>query len=174
MNQTTTDLAGVEGTRAALAELVAEAEQLRGHVDRRPVGTLDELAVHRFGVTTRLLAAAEAAPHGRRTAAAHLYLNAVRGWGAGPELDALREDGAEGHSVGLLPAPGIRLMGAGQKLTFHADLEPDAVLHCEVSLESADLKDGASGPLGIFRWRNRYVADDGTLVAECLETVIAR
>jgi acyl dehydratase len=103
-----------------------------------------------------------------------LYLSSVTNWGAGPSLSELRQDGSGHSDTRDLPLDGLRLMGCGQELEFHAPVTDGTEVSVESYLSSAELKEGTSGPLLILKTTRRYLDSSGSPVAVCTETVIAR
>lgn len=102
-----------------------------------------------------------------------LYLTSVLAWGAGPEEADLLPDGNAADPFAGFDVAGLRLMGGGQQLTFHRDLEPGRPITLEVALASADLKEVGSGRLLVLVVNRRYTDDQGLLV-ECKETFLGR
>lgn len=129
------------------------------------VGHLDERYLVAPGERTRAGEAAEAPP---------IYLSAVLEWSAGPAEARLRADGSQPDSTGGLPLEGLRLMGAGQDLEFHAPVTDGLELAVEIGVESVEYKEGRSGALIVLVIRREFVDDSGAPVLTCLETVIAR
>lgn len=102
-----------------------------------------------------------------------LYLTSVLAWGEGPPEPDLLPDGNAADPFAGFDVAGLRLMGGGQELKFHRDIEPDMTVTVEVTLASADLKETASGHLLILVVERLYSDEDGLLV-ECRETFLGR
>lgn len=103
-----------------------------------------------------------------------LFLTSIMTWEPGPAESALRPDGAGRSELANVPLEGLRLMGAGQDLQFHADVVDGQEVSMEISVEDVELKHGASGPLLLLRLRRDYRDADGHPLVTCRETFIGR
>jgi acyl dehydratase len=103
-----------------------------------------------------------------------LLLSAVRNWQAGPPNDALRPDGTTSGEFGFLPLEGMRIMGGGQDLDFHAPVTDGTRVSMELRLDGVELKQGRSGPLLLIRITQTYRDDANQPLITCRETFIAR
>lgn len=101
-----------------------------------------------------------------------LFISSIMSWDAGPSADDLGIDGAGG--IRGLSMPGLRLMGAGQDLEFHAPVREGMTIHAHTSLDDAALKHGRSGPLLLLRLKRRYTDTTGQPLLTCHESFIAR
>lgn len=145
----------------------------REHTTR--LGTIAARDLHRFAVASQ-------APEGwsdqgyeqGEPVAPPLFLSSVMGWGAGPPADELDPDGTSVEETRGLPLAGVRLMGAGQDLEFHAPVRAGASVNAHTSLEDVQLKHGRSGTLLIMRVLRRFTDADGRPLVTCRESFIAR
>jgi hypothetical protein len=135
-------------------------------------GTVGARDIERFA----LASGEEAWPAGAagRLISPPLLLSSVMEWGAGSSLQALREDGTGVGREGWLPLAGLRLMGGGQDLIFHADVLDGQAFTAVPTLEDVRLKQGGAGALLLFVITTEYRAPDGTKLLTCRETLIAR
>jgi hypothetical protein len=102
-----------------------------------------------------------------------MFLSSVLEWGS-PPLDKLRDDGTGAGREGWLPLSGLRLMGGGQDLEFHADVRTGQTFTAVPRLHDVTLKEGAAGSLLLLSVAVEYLAEDGSPLLTCLETLIAR
>jgi hydroxyacyl-ACP dehydratase HTD2-like protein with hotdog domain len=102
-----------------------------------------------------------------------LFLTSVLAWGEGPEETDLLPDGNAADPFAGFDVAGLRLMGGGQELRFHRDLEPGVPVTVDVMLASADVKETASGHLLVLVVERRY-SDARGLLVECRETFLGR
>ncbi len=103
-----------------------------------------------------------------------LLLSAVRNWEAGPPNDSLRPDGTTSHEFAFLPLEGMRIMGGGQDLDFHAPVTDGMRVSMELRLDGVELKQGRSGPLLLIRITQTYRDEADRPLVTCRETFIAR
>lgn len=145
-----------------------------GVVRRRDVGVVCaadfvDFAYAAGATSPRYLSTAEKHP------VAHpIYLSAVMYWGAGPTPGEIRADGSIESATEDLPLNGLRLMGAGQEISFHDDVFDGLPLEMETELLSVDLKHGRQGDLLLLRIRRRFLGPENRPVLTCVEAVIAR
>jgi acyl dehydratase len=158
-------------------------EELKRHVGKSQRTDLGIVRTHdfqRFAIASGNLnpiffddGAAKAAGY-PSTIAPPLMLSAVLGWQAGPPNDSLRPDGTMGEEFAFVPLEGMRVMGGGQDLDFHAPVTDGMRISMEMRLDGVDLKQGKSGQLILIHLTQVYRdADDKPLVT-CRETFIAR
>lgn len=156
-------------TTAPLIERVWRAAKRElGNTRRIDLGRIDSLHLERFSVAVN--GSVDDEVHGLSTP---LFLSSVLVWGAGPQESDLLPDGNAADPFSALDVAGLRLMGGGQELTFHRDLEAGAVVTLDVELSGADLKTASSGPLLVLTVDRRY-ADETGLISECRETFLGR
>lgn len=159
-----------------MAVLIAEAyentRKLVGVVHPRELGRIERRDLERFSAAA---GAGPAGPGGDGPLIAHpLYLTAVLGWGPGPANEDLRPDGTEILDIDAIPLSGLRLMGGGQDLEFHADVTEGMTVRSEFSLEGVEVKEGRGGSLLLLHVLRQYWDGQGTLLVTCRETLIAR
>lgn len=158
--------------------LEAKYEQLRREVGREhttKLGTVADRDLHRFAVASHAPEgwSDQGYPEGDLVAPP-LFLSSVMGWGAGPPESDLDTDGTSVEETRGLPLAGVRLMGAGQDLEFHAPVRAGACVHAHTSLEDVQLKHGRSGTLLILRVLRRFTEADGEALVTCRESFVAR
>ena len=103
-----------------------------------------------------------------------LLLSSTRSFAVGPGRDALSEDGIVLTDVGYPTGSGLRTLGGGQSLQFHADALADVELATEAEVKSATTKEGRSGELLIVEVERRFLTADGELLITCDETRLLR
>lgn len=103
-----------------------------------------------------------------------LLLSAVRNWQAGPPNDSLRPDGTTSHEFAFVPLEGMRVMGGGQDLDFHAPVTDGMRVSMEMRLDGVELKQGRSGQLLLIRTTQVYRDGADQALITCRETFIAR
>jgi acyl dehydratase len=101
------------------------------------------------------------------------YLAAVLGWEAGPPQSELLSDGNNPDAVPQV-LKGKKMMGGGQKLTFHAPVYPGDTLSCCRELVDLRTKQTRSGVATFAVSQVHFFNQDGSLVLSCEETLIAR
>jgi hydroxyacyl-ACP dehydratase HTD2-like protein with hotdog domain len=102
-----------------------------------------------------------------------MFLSSVLEWGS-PALDELRVDGTGAGREGWLPLSGLRLMGGGQDLEFHADVRTGQAFTAVPRLHDVTLKEGSAGSLLLLSVAVEYLAEDRSPLVTCVETLIAR
>lgn len=102
-------------------------------------------------------------------------VTAVSIWDEGDATDNLRTDGtpAEIHLHGL-PATGVRVMGGGEDMEFHAPVTAGTTLQEHSTLIDAELHEGHSGPLIVVRYRDDYLDDHGRGYVTTTRKVLVR
>ncbi|MBT2207908.1 MaoC family dehydratase N-terminal domain-containing protein [Actinomadura sp. NEAU-AAG7] len=103
-----------------------------------------------------------------------LFPTSVLGWDAGPPQDALRPDGTTDDEMAELPLAGLRMMGAGQDIDFHAPVRDGTHIVRETSIEDVALKEGRSGPFLVVTLLRAYRDASGAPLATSRENLIAR
>jgi acyl dehydratase len=103
-----------------------------------------------------------------------LLMASIWEWGSGVRLDQLRPDGTGVPRDGWLPLDGLRLVGGGQALEFHAPASPGSEVVVRPTLEAVELKQGRSGPLVIVVVRSDFSSAAGQLLVSCRDTWIGR
>lgn len=160
------------------AYLQEQYKVLRGEIGKEytmKLGTIAARDLHRFAVASHAPESwsDQGCPEGD-TVAPPLFLSSVMGWAAGPPESDLDTDGTSVEETRGLPLAGVRLMGAGQDLEFHAPVRAGACVHAHTSLEDVQLKHGRSGTLLILRVLRRFTEADGEALVTCRESFVAR
>jgi acyl dehydratase len=164
----------------SIPDLCEELKPYVGRSERTDLGIIRKEAFQRFAISADNLNPIFFEPEAARAAgytdviAPPLFLSAVRNWRLGPPQDALRSDGTTSHEFAFLPLEGLRIMGGGQDLDFHAPVTDGTRVSMELRLDGVELKRGRSGDLLLIRVTQIYRdAADRPLVT-CRETFIAR
>lgn len=103
-----------------------------------------------------------------------LLLSSTRSWAPGPGRDELSEDGISLADVGYPAGSGLRTLGGGQALQFHADALAGVELATEAEVKGARTKEGRSGDLLIVEVERRFLSANGELLITCDETRLLR
>jgi acyl dehydratase len=165
------------------SELQLAAEELRarsGQVRRLEIGAVPEVWARRFA-----LASGETDPiyYDREAARAAgwagtplppLLLSSCRSWEPGPSHEDLAEDGMSLVDVGYPRGRGLRALGGGQSLEFHADGLAGVELVTEAEVTSASLKEGRSGDLLVVEIERRFLTLEEEPLLTCKETRLFR
>lgn len=149
------------------AKLETKYEQLRkllGKAHTERLGVVSQRDLDRFAV----------ASHSPGVASHPLFLSSVMGWGAGPQEDELDLDGTSPEATRGLRVGDVRLMGAGQDLEFHAQVQAGTAVVVHTCLADIQLKRGRSGSLLVLCLRRRFTDDTDQPLVTCRESFIAR
>jgi hypothetical protein len=146
---------------------------LIGHAGEPTRGTVYARDIERFAVASGDQVPVPADQSGR-IAAPPMMLTSIIECSSGPPLAALRADGTGVGREGWLPLEGLRLMGGGQDLVFHADVLSDQSFTATPMLEEVQLKDGRSGPLLLLTITTVFRDQDDRELVTCRETIIGR
>jgi len=164
----------------SIPALFEELKPYVGRSERTDLGIMRKEAFQRFAVAADNLnpifletEAARAAGY-PETIAPPLFLSAVRNWQMGPPQESLRPDGTTTHEFAFLPVEGMRIMGGGQDLEFHAPVTDGMRLTMELRLDGVELKQGRSGDLMLIKVIQIYRDADERPLVTCRETFIAR
>jgi acyl dehydratase len=157
-----------------------EAKRHVGYCDEIVIGAMHRREFQRFalavGDTNPLYfdeAAARAAGYDRLVVPP-LFLTSVMGWGAGPGETELREDGLAESDSFLIPVRGMRAMGGGQQVEWHAPVLEGVQVTLRRELADVRWRQGRSGPMVLFTVVRRYLDEHGSLLVTCRETFIGR
>jgi acyl dehydratase len=103
-----------------------------------------------------------------------LYLTSLMGATAGPTETDLRADGLSEVASFMVPVPGLRIVGAGQQVSFERPVVEGTDVFLRRRVVEAALRKGKSGPLLIFVVERLYVDEQGRTLVSCRETFIGR
>jgi acyl dehydratase len=103
-----------------------------------------------------------------------MMLSSVIEWGCGPAVGELRVDGTGVGRESWLPLDGVRLMGGGQDLVFHAPVLAGVDFYAQPALESVELKEGGAGAMVLMIITTEFRESGGEPLVTCRETLIAR
>ncbi|WP_158688020.1 MULTISPECIES: MaoC family dehydratase N-terminal domain-containing protein [Actinomycetes] len=138
-----------------------------GKVCSADLGVLTQRDMDRFSI-------AAWSPHSQAATAPPLFLSSVMGWGAGPPEEELDTDGTSSSDTRGLALTGVRLMGAGQNLEFHAPVREGTRVTARTSLRDIELKRGRTGQLLVLSIERQFTDEHSQLLVTCQETFIAR
>ncbi len=164
----------------SIPDLCEQLKPYVGRSERTDLGIIRKETFQRFAVAADNLNPVFFEPEAARAAgypdavAPPLFLSAVRNWQSGPPQDSLRPDGTTSHEFAFLPLEGMRIMGGGQDLEFHAPLTDGARVSMELRLEGVELKQGRSGDLILIKITQIYRDAAERPLVTCRETFIAR
>jgi acyl dehydratase len=145
-----------------------QAELGTEHTER--LGVIDRRDIARFATASH----APTSSRGGDAVAPPLFLSSIMGWGSGPPEDELDTDGTAPAETRGLAVGGVRLMGAGQDLEFHAPVRAGTTVVVHTSLADVQLKHGRSGSLLLMRILRRFTDEHGQPLITCRESFIAR
>lgn len=145
----------------------------RKHTER--LGVIEGRDLQRFALASHAPAGWDgcSCPRGELTAPS-LFLTSVMSWGAGAPESALDSDGTSAEETRGLSLGGVRLMGAGQDLEFHAPVLEGMSVLAHTCLEEVQIKRGRNGTLLIVQVLRRFTDEDGGPLVTCRESFIAR
>lgn len=156
------------GSRVARVHAAAQAAV--GRTSRVVIGEISARDMARYGVAVSG-SVVDGADVGE--AVAPLYLTSVLAWGDGPAERDLLADGNAADPFAGVSVDGLRMMGGGQDLVLHRDVEPGSRVVIEVSIADVSLRETRSGLLLVIVVERRC-SDDRGLLLECRETFLGR
>jgi acyl dehydratase len=96
-------------------------------------------------------------------------------WTEGADYDGLRTDGTEAEErLPGVPASGVRIMGGGEEMEFHAPACAGMELELETALTEVEETATRSGPMLVLRYRNHYTDQDGNPIITTYRAVLLR
>ncbi|MDX2968138.1 MaoC family dehydratase N-terminal domain-containing protein [Kribbella solani] len=101
-------------------------------------------------------------------------VTAVSAWDEGPAEDGLRSDGVPTAALQDLPTEGVRVMGGGEDIEFHAPIPAGTTLTERSAMIGAELTHGSKGPVIVVRYRHEFVAADGRVLLTSTRKVLLR
>lgn len=151
-----------------------EHQRLRAEVGTRmsvELGVLTEADFARFATASGM---AWPPADSDVAVAPHLYLSSVMSWGPWPSEDDLATDGTGISETRGFPLDGLRLMGAGQELEFHAPVRAGTRVRETTVLEDVQLKHGRTGDFLTMQLVRQFIDEADTLLVTCRETFVGR
>lgn len=167
-------------SQRSLAEAYESLKALQGQQGPQTTGAILRRDVERFAIASADANGVYMDDGAARDAgyagipAPPLMLSSTIEWGAGPPTAELRLDGTGVDREGWLPLEGLRLVGGGQELVFHADVVVGTEFVAQPRLEDVVLKEGSSGALLLLVFATEFTSTAGDLLLDCRETLIAR
>lgn len=102
------------------------------------------------------------------------FLPSYLDWSDGGPEDKLRPDGTPAGEMQWIPLEGVRLMGGGEEMIFHAPLVAGTEVVLRSSLDGVTSRDSRSGLMLILTIRNTYVTAAGEPILTSIRTVLGR
>ncbi len=103
------------------------------------------------------------------------FLTAVSIWDEGPPSEDLREDGTpETLDLMGLPKSGVRVMGGGEHMQFHAPVTAGTTVVERTTMADAELRQGRTGEFIVISYRHEFVDEDGRLLVTSIRKVLLR
>ncbi|MER5437691.1 MaoC family dehydratase N-terminal domain-containing protein [Streptomyces sp. NPDC002790] len=162
------------------AELVERVRDCVGDTSESVTATVDALMSRRYaqaiGETNPLYFDAEYARSRGYTdvVVPPNFLPSYLDWSDGGTERELRPDGTPPGEMEWIPLEGVRIMGGGEEMIFHAPLVAGREVVMESSLDSVDSRQSRSGLMLILKIRNTYATTDGTAILTSIRTVLGR
>ncbi|MGW4124833.1 FAS1-like dehydratase domain-containing protein [Nocardia sp. NPDC004711] len=102
-------------------------------------------------------------------------LPSIVDWTDGGDERDLRADGTvhDPLSPGI-PSSGYRLMGGGEAMTFHTELQGRDRVRCQTRLDDLMLRRTRSGPMLVVVYENRFQTGEGESIMTCRRTILVR
>lgn len=158
-----------EDLRAQIgAESVAELGEVSALLVRRYA-----LAVGDFNPLYHDLDYARSRGYGNIVAPPNLVPSLIE-WGVGEPEESLLVDGTAGEHLPGLSADGVRIMGGGEEMEFHAPVTAGTRITQYATLVDVAQRETRSGLMIIATYRNFYCAADGTPLLTCRRSVLLR
>lgn len=102
------------------------------------------------------------------------FLPSYLDWTDGADEADLRVDGTPKDDMAWIPLAGVRLMGGGEEMHFHAPLIAGTTITLQSTLDDVSSHDSRSGLMMVLKIRNTYSDSDGTPVMTSIRTVLGR
>uniref|UniRef100_UPI0037CC73B9 FAS1-like dehydratase domain-containing protein n=1 Tax=Nocardioides terrisoli TaxID=3388267 RepID=UPI0037CC73B9 len=102
------------------------------------------------------------------------FLPSYLDWTDGGSEDELRIDGTKGDDMQWIPLEGVRLMGGGEEMIFHAPVYVDTEVVMTSHLDDVTARESRSGLLMVIKVRNNYKTAGGTPLMTSVRTVLGR
>ncbi|GAA3942446.1 hypothetical protein GCM10023085_25310 [Actinomadura viridis] len=102
-------------------------------------------------------------------------VTAITSWDEGPAADDLRTDGTpKTLQLEGLPTSGVRVMGGGEDMEFHAPITAGTAVMERSTMIDAELLQGRKGPFIVVRYRHEFVDDEGVPLVTSTRKVLLR
>lgn len=152
-----------------------------GTIIRKDLGELTELIIQRYaravGDNNPLyhdIEVARSAGYDNIVAPPNLIPSIVD-WSEGSPDEELRVDGTEsGDHLPGIPTSGVRVMGGGEDMYFHAPAIAGTRIRVEGWLDTIDSRESKSGLMLILTYQNRYFDDADRLLLAASRTILLR
>src|SRR4051812_39008744 len=160
--------------------VVEYARSCIGRETVEPLGEVTELIIRRYA---RACGDENPLYFDREAAQAHGYsdiiappnlLTSIIDWDEGGREADFRADGTEGEAMIGVPESGVRIMGGGEDMDFHAPAVAGDRVHIRTRLDDVEERDTKSGRMAILKFRNTYETEDGRTLMTCVRSVLLR
>jgi acyl dehydratase len=160
--------------------VVAAVRDHIGEEDVQELGVVSELLIRRYaraiGDDNPLY---HDAGHARRAGLANVVappnlLPSIVDWGDGAPEDRLRKDGTEPEVLTGVPQSGVRVMGGGEEMEFHAPVVAGSRVLLRSRLEDVEERETRSGPMAIVKYGNVFESPEGEPYLTCMRSVLLR
>jgi acyl dehydratase len=102
------------------------------------------------------------------------FLPSYLDWTDGGPEDELRPDGTPLDEMKWLPSEGLRIMGGGEEMVFHAPLIAGTEVTLTSTLHDVESRESKGALMIILKILNTFTAADGTLLMTATRTVLGR
>lgn len=102
------------------------------------------------------------------------FLPSYLDWTDGGPEEHLRIDGTPLAEMRWVPTDGVRLMGGGEEMFFHAPLIAGTEVTVTEELQDITARESRSGLMFVLRIRHKYETAGGELIMTSVRTVLGR
>lgn len=102
------------------------------------------------------------------------FLPSYLDWSDGGREEDLRPDGTPSAEMEWIPTEGVRIMGGGEEMHFHAPCIAGTEVVLTSHLDEVASRDSQSGLMFVLKVRNTYESSGGTLLMTSTRTVLGR
>jgi acyl dehydratase len=158
-------------------------EFARSHIGQETLEALGELTALTIRRYARAIEDGNPLYHDAEHARAHGHpdivappnmLPSIVDWTEGGRQADLRQDGTEGESVLGIPHSGVRIMGGGEDMEFHAPAVAGDHILLRTRLEDVQERETRTGRMVVLRYRNTYETPDGRRLMTCMRSILLR
>ncbi|RJO75114.1 hypothetical protein D5S18_17225 [Nocardia panacis] len=103
------------------------------------------------------------------------FVTAVSSWDEGPAETDMRTDGVpKAIQLTGLPTEGVRVMGGGEDMEFHAPIAAGTSLVERSMMVDAELREGSRGKFIVVSYRHEFVDEVGKTLLTSIRKVLLR
>jgi acyl dehydratase len=95
-------------------------------------------------------------------------------WTDGGPEESLRPDGTPAGEMEWIPTEGVRIMGGGEEMHFHAPCIAGTEVVLASHLDEVTSRESKSGLMVVLKIRHTYETSDGELLMTSVRTVLGR